>query len=183
METSRSRAKSIQQPINRRSPRILSCVLACLLLLVLANVVVANDKRAAADVFESLKDLAGDWKGADEASAGGTKFEVTAGGHTVIQTEFPGQPHEMKTIYWLQNGELAAKHYCMLGNQPEYRVEATESGGLRFEFVGGTNLDPSQDPHAHEGVMELEDGVLKSEWVFWNKGDAERTQIYRFSRR
>ena len=155
----------------------------CLLFGATTTAVAAKDPSSGAELFDQLKQMAGDWKGADEASAGGTRIEVTAGGHTVIQTEFPGEPHEMKTVYWMQDGELAAKHFCMLGNQPEYRVTATDSGALRFEFVGGTNLDPSKDPHAHEGVMELEDGVLRSEWVFWNKGDAERTQTYRFLRR
>src|SRR5438105_3520584 len=70
--------------------------------------------------FEKLKKLAGTWVAADKDGKPTDQvvsvIKVTAGGSTVHETLFPGQPHEMVSVYHLDKGELVMTHYCALGN-------------------------------------------------------------------
>jgi hypothetical protein len=135
-------------------------------------------------VFEAIKALAGDWSGSYQDGGGNMRFEVTSGGHTVLQTEFPGEPHEMRTLYWLDDGNLVAQHFCMLGNQPRWDVESPDGGAtLRYVFTGGGNLDPAVDQHAHEGVMRIgAGGTLESTWTFWKDGAPSEKNTFRLTR-
>ena len=161
-------------------------VLAALiwLLAVAPTLLAGADPADDAVVFEAIKALAGDWRGTYQGDGGNMRFEITSGGHTVIQTEFPGEPHEMRTLYWLDEGNLVAQHFCMLGNQPRWDVESPDGGAtLRFVFTGGGNLDPAVDQHAHEGVMTIDAaGTLESTWTFWKGGGPSETNTFRLQR-
>ncbi|HVS16474.1 MAG TPA: hypothetical protein VMV46_21370 [Thermoanaerobaculia bacterium] len=157
---------------------------AWLALAAVSPALAAADATGDAAAFEALKALAGEWRGTYGAGGGGMRFEVTSGGHTVVQTEFPGEAHEMRTLYWLEDGELVAQHFCMLGNQPRYEVESADGGAtLRYVFAGGSNLDPETDQHAHEGVLRIGlDDVLESTWTFWKDGGPHETNTFRLER-
>lgn len=168
------------------SPLRLARALLLGLLLVAAApaLVFAADPVDDTDVFEAIKELAGEWAGIYGDGGGKMRFEVTSGGHTVVQTEFPGEHHEMRTLYWLESGNLVAQHFCMLGNQPRWDVESPDGGAtLRFVFTGGSNLDPKVDQHAHEGVMKIgASGTLESTWTFWKDGSAFEKNTFRLER-
>jgi len=154
------------------------------LALVAPPAALAADPADDATVFDAIKALAGEWRGTYDGEGGKMRFEVTSGGHTVLQTEFPGEPHEMRTLYWLDEGNLVAQHFCMLGNQPRWDVESSDGGAtLRYVFTGGGNLDPAVDQHAHEGEMKVgADGSLESTWTFWRNGAPSETNSFRLER-
>lgn len=158
-------------------------VLLALLALLAPTLSAAADPAGDATLFDAIKALAGDWAGSYADGGGEMRFEVTSGGHTVVQTEFPGQRHEMRTLYWLEDGNLVAQHFCVLGNQPRWEIESPDGGEtLRFVFTGGGNLDPTVDQHAHEGVMKIGDGSLESTWTFWKDGTAFETNTFHLQR-
>ena len=81
--------------------------------------------------FARLKTLAGTWKvkfGGNpdagkakdhqekhDASPATVTFRLTGAGSTVVETQFPGQGHEMITMYHLDGQDLRMTHYCARG--------------------------------------------------------------------
>jgi hypothetical protein len=125
----------------------------------------AVDGRAALD---RIKKLAGTWEGTvakPDGPPGVVRYELTAGGNSVVEKLFPGTDHEMLTVYHLDRGVLLATHYCAMGNQPLMKLERATADALEFGFAGGTNLDPAKDVHIHQGRIRFVDGDrLESEW-------------------
>src|SRR5579884_1372977 len=130
-------------------------------MLLLACVVAARGADKAADKtppasthpgFERLKKLASTWVMADADGKPTDQvvsvIRVTAGGSAVHETLFPGQRHEMISVYHLDGADLVMTHYCMLGNQPHMKADPNAPPNqLHFVFAGGTNLDPTKDKH------------------------------------
>src|SRR5262245_22631218 len=125
--------------------------------------------------LETIKKLAGTWlvAGID----GNAIYEVasiikvTAGGSVVHETLFPGQPHEMISIYTANGPDLVMTHYCVLGNQPCMKADGkSPSNQIVFQFTGG-NLDPSQDKHMHEATLTfIDDDHIEVKGIGWENG-------------
>jgi hypothetical protein len=114
----------------------------------------------ASAAFQRVKALAGDWVAAEDGEMVKkgdlvARYAVTAGGSAVVETVFPGQEHEMVTVYHADGPDLVLTHYCVEGNQP--RMRAKNARGTRFEFAfdGGTNIDPTRDRHMHAASLDL----------------------------
>jgi len=160
---------------------MIHCVrLLALALLALALPLAADDKpkpESGKNVgFEKMKKLVGEWVVADDKGKPTdkviTKFRMTAAGSAIEETIFPGEGHEMVSVYHLDKGDLVMTHYCALGNQPKMKLDP-KSGEkeLKFVFVGGTNLDPDKDMHMHEGsIIIVDDDHIESTWQGYDKG-------------
>jgi hypothetical protein len=127
--------------------------------------------RTATPSFERLKALAGEWVAAEDnemAKKGDlvARYAVTAAGSAVVETVFPGSPHEMVTVYHADGPDLVLTHYCMEGNQPRMRARAASGSRFSFAFDGGTNIDPRRDRHMNSAVLELlGPDEIRSEWT------------------
>jgi len=126
--------------------------------------------------LERMKKLAGTWvevgKDGKTTDKVVSVVKVIGGGGVVHETLFPGQPHEMVSVYYVEKGDLVMTHYCVLGNQPRMKADPKSPGNkLRFEFAGGTNLDPSKDKHMHEGTITfVDDDHIEWSGVCWENG-------------
>jgi hypothetical protein len=110
--------------------------------------------------FELFRGLAGEWVAAEDGEMFKkgdvvARYAVTAAGSAVVETVFPGTPHEMVTVYHADGSDLVLTHYCMEGNQP--RMRAKNAKGSRFDFVfdGGTRIDPKKDRHMNSATVEI----------------------------
>jgi hypothetical protein len=145
----------------------------------------AQEKKEspAAAALEKLKKLAGDWT-LGEGKGTSFSYRVVSSGSAVMETLFPGTPHEMITMYHLDGGDLVLTHYCALGNQP--RMKAKLGGDpktLAFEFAGGSNLDPASDRHMHEAkIVFVDDDHMRSEWTTFDKGAKIDTKVFELAR-
>src|SRR5262249_16724647 len=138
-------------------------------LVLFALVVVArNESRAGGKapaqhpMLERLKTLAGTWGMADKDGKPTDQvvsvIKVTAAGSAVHETLFPGQPHEMVSVYYCDGPDLMMTHFCALGNQPRMKADPkSPSNQICFKFAGGSNLDPAKDKHMHEGTVTFID--------------------------
>ena len=103
--------------------------------------------------LERIKTLAGRWEGTsregeNEAQPAAAEYKVTSGGAVVVETLFPGTPHEMVSIYHDQNGTLAMTHYCMLRNQPV--LELSRNDAQLIELTNrGQGLNAPGEMHMH----------------------------------
>ena len=77
-------------------------------------------------------------------------------------------------MYHLDGNDLVLTHYCAMGNQPRMRLvqaSGTDPVELRFEFIGGSNIDPAKDVHMHAGTLILRgDDRLEADWAVYDKG-------------
>src|SRR5947209_17367477 len=126
--------------------------------------------------FEKMKQLAGTWLAADKDGKATDQvvsvIKVTAGGSAVHETLFPGQPHEMVSVYTLDGPDLVMTHYCVLGNQPRMKADpSSPPNQIVFRFAGGTNLDPTKDKHMHEATLTIvSDDRIEVQGTGWENG-------------
>ena len=101
-------------------------------------------------------------------------YEVTAAGTVVLERLFAGTPHEMITMYYMNDQDLLLTHFCAMGNQP--RMKAVRGGDtkvLNFQFLDATNLPSQTAPHMHEGhVQWIDPDHIKSAWTTFIEGKA-----------
>ena len=155
--------------------------LSGLLLLALTVVARGDDKTVKAPAaphagLERMKKLAGTWLEADKDGKPTDNvvsvIRITAAGSAVHETLFPGQPHEMISVYHRDGEDLVMTHYCALGNQPRMKADPkSPPNQLHFQFAGGTNLDPAKDMHMHGGTLTfVDDDHIEFSGVAWAGG-------------
>jgi hypothetical protein len=163
----------------------------CVLALLAAGAAWAADDRVeagaspdqivydAASAFAFLKSMAGTWEGQAKehdhhATADARRVDVrtSAAGSAVIQTLYPGAPHEMLNVFHMDGDTLLFTHYCAAQNAPVMKFEASDQPGvIKFVFAGGTNFDPNVDMHAHEGSFFVKDAdTVASSFITWMNG-------------
>ncbi|MEM7353855.1 MAG: hypothetical protein AAF657_23850 [Acidobacteriota bacterium] len=161
-----------------RASKTLSGVL-CALPLCISLPASAGETGTAQAAFDRLKSLAGTWHGSASEKGGPAMemahiFRVSAGGTVVMETMDPGSPdHEMINMYHLDGDELVLTHYCAGNNQPTMRLAQPlpAANEMRFDFTGGTNLDPAKDEHIHgTRLVFVDDDTLESSWTGYKDG-------------
>lgn len=115
---------------------------------------------ASLPALDRFKALAGEWVAAENAEMFKkgdlvARYAVTAAGSAVVETVFPGSPHEMVTVYHADGSDLVLTHYCMEGNQPRMRARNARGSRFDFAFDGGTNIKPAKDRHMNSASLEF----------------------------
>lgn len=134
--------------------------------------------------FDQLKALLGQWQGhvmTADGPATTVTYELTANGSAVVEKLFPGTPHEMMSVYYIDGNDLVLTHYCAIGNQPRMKLVKTGANPttMTFDFTGGTNLVAATDTHIHGGSIRILDGGrLEEDWSVYTKG--QQTASHRF---
>jgi hypothetical protein len=116
-----------------------------------------NDKKAPAEhEHEGAKGVS---YGSELPVGSGTTFKTIAAGSTVVETYFENTPNEMTLMYHMDGPDtLLANHFCSARNVPQWRfVKTGKPGEIKFDFDGGTNLNPKVDSHAHSSVYQVID--------------------------
>jgi hypothetical protein len=164
---------------------------ACALLGLFATIgpALAADEEGieAKTAFDRMKKLEGEWNLIGGEEHHGDKinkkviYKVTGAGSALMETQFPGNKHEMVTMYHLDGKDLLVTHYCAAGNQPRMKLDRKGSKPDEYSFVfdGGTNLDPAKDMHIHSlRIKFLEGGKVESEWESYV--DGKRADSHKF---
>jgi hypothetical protein len=137
--------------------------------------------------FERLKELAGVWEGTYHLSKEGEKVKVeyrlSSGGSSIVETLFPGTPHEMVSVYFDIKGQLAMTHYCALANQPMMKLQKADAQNLYFIFAGGTNIDSKKDAYMGSLTITFVDkNRIIEKWTLFKEGEARETSVFELSR-
>lgn len=133
--------------------------------------------------WEKIKSLVGEWDG--YAMEGGQKMathisvRMTGDGSAVMHWMAPGTPHEMITMFHMDQAQLLATHYCSAHNQPRLRaLSSSEPAKVVFEFKDGTNIRPG-DGYMRQLVITFVDADHHNEtWGYDNKGKIESGTFY-----
>lgn len=126
--------------------------------------------------LDVVRALAGTWVAVD-ADGNPTdqvvsEAHVSAGGHAVLETLFPGADEEMLTLYYMDEGRLSLTHHCVLGNHPTM-VAQREGDEVVFTCVdAGERCVAARRPlHMHEARFRwLADGRLATAWTSMEAG-------------
>ena len=138
--------------------------------------------------LEHIKNLAGRWEGTTQDGDGepqpaAVDYKVTSGGSAVVETLFPGTPHEMVSVYHDVNGKLAMTHYCMLGNQPQLQLTGGDGQHIELSFADSPGIDAAKDQHMHALTLAWADpDHLTQRWSCYQDGKFDRTTTIAVSR-
>ena len=132
-------------------------------------------EQPAPHLIDRFKALAGEWSA--EGLEGNSdpkltiRYEVTGGGSAVVETLWPGSPHEMRTVYYRDGDDVVLTHYCASGNHPTMRAKGSDGKTLVFAFDRANNFDPAKDGHMHDARFVFEGAdEIRSTWNFWKDG-------------
>jgi hypothetical protein len=124
--------------------------------------------------FEKLTTLAGKHEANTMTRDGEItriEYTVTAGGSTVQERLFAGEPHEMITMYTADGDAVLATHYCSGGNQPTMRLNTAKSNDreLVFDFL---KITGTVTPSYINGVTFhfAENGAVEQDWSHTGEG-------------
>jgi hypothetical protein len=159
--------------------------------------------------YKTLTLLAGDWvlSPADQQEGGATKkgpakklvgtdqtaisFKVIGKGSTLQENLLPGTAKEMSTMYHCNNfkdcSQVQAKHYCAKQNQPELKLDATNTTDrvvvMRCDM--DSSLCNSGEVHVHMIKHELSEDTnqLRTTYTIYKDGKFKKNSIYNFSRK
>jgi hypothetical protein len=143
---------------------------------------------SAADAFAKMKTLVGEWTGKAGEGQGDADarvvYRLTGAGSALVETLFPGLPHEMITVYHLDGDRLMMTHYCAAGNQPRMTLTQTSTPqSLVFAFSGATNLKSDKDMHMHDlSIRFVDPDHIQGEWVSYQDGRKAGTTTFNMTR-
>jgi hypothetical protein len=124
---------------------------------------VVYDAAAAMEFFRSTS---GGWivdtggkEAYGDAHANSSTVKTIAAGSTVMETYLAGSPYEMTVMYHMDGPDkLLMDHFCAARNVPHAEfVKTDKPGEIKFEFKGGTNLNPLVDNHGHGATIKIID--------------------------
>lgn len=140
--------------------------------------------KPAASPLDRIKALAGEWTGKEDMHGQMTDitavYRVVSAGSAVEERLFPGSPHEMVTMFHMDNGALVATHYCALGNQPRMKCTSFDDAKvLKFSFVDCTNMKSPDEMRMGSLVIDVQDADHATwTWTSQEKGkDLEHAQF------
>lgn len=137
------------------------------------------DRAVAEQVFERLKQLAGEWESRSTAGwEGSEQFAVLARGSVVLATfRFKdAQAGGMATVMHMDGDRVLLTHYCEARNQPRLVLSRVEDGGRTaiFTFLDGTNMASRDAGHMDKVVFRFQDNDhYTSQWT-WYQGGQEK---------
>jgi len=163
---------------------------ACLLFIALSMAYAAEGSLppySGSKGFERMKELAGVWEGTSNMPKEGEKvrieYRLSSGGSSVVETLFPGTPHEMVSVYFDNKGQLTMTHYCALRNQPRMKLQKADAKNLNFMFAGGTNIDPKKDAYMRSLTITFVDkNRIIEKWTLFEDGKEKETSVFELSR-
>jgi hypothetical protein len=140
----------------------------------------------AADGWDLLKSLAGDWDAKSSEGQTTMSYQVISNGSAVMETmKRPDGASEMVTIYHRDGSALMATHYCSAGNQPRMRSESLAADGNRivFRFQDVTNLSSPSATHIRGITMTVTDkNHVTQEWSARDNGK-DSTMVFQLTRK
>ena len=138
--------------------------------------------------FERMKTLAGVWEGTSTMMNGTgmpvrVEYRVTGAGSALVETLFPGTPHDMVTVYHDRNGALCMTHYCALGNRPHMALKGSTADTIEMELAPGGEVDANRDTHMHALKVTF-DGAdrIVHEWTLFDAGKKKDVSMFTFNR-
>ena len=157
----------------------------CLLAL---NVYAASPATEVPKELDALKQLAGTWegtsrKGQNPEQKASVVYEITSGGTAVTSKLFPGQPHEMISVYHKEGKSVGMTHFCAAGNAPQMVLKKADGKTMTFEIQKSEGLSSPSESHMHAVTLTMVDAnTLQEEWSQFENGKKTDAVTFNFKR-
>ncbi len=148
-------------------------ILTVLFAFTIASQMYAVPGDGAADQFEKIKSLAGEWQGkrAMDGKTVNATYKLVSNGSTVMETLMPADEPNMVTMYHLNGDKLMMTHYCAVNNQPRMESVSSDDGMVKFELKDITNLATEEDGHMVGMSIAFKDADhITHTWTFKQEG-------------
>ena len=110
-------------------------------------------------------------------------YQVIAGGSAILEKSFPGTPKEMVSLYHEDGGKVVMTHYCAFGNQPEMKLIESTDKMFKFDFTGGTNIDPDKSMYMSSVVFTLTgENEMTQAWGMMTEGKEQSKNVLALTR-
>jgi len=140
----------------------------------------------AAEAFQKMRSLAGEWQGKDEhGNEVKSNFKPMISNTVVMETLDVAGMEEMLTMYSVDGNGISLLHYCPTNNQPHMRAVPASSNvkELVFSFLDAGNLPSIAVGHEHKMVMEFDDlDHITERWTQRRNGK-DTEMIYHLARK
>jgi hypothetical protein len=143
-----------------------------------------RDPAKREQLFAAVKALAGDWTAPmPDGSTAHAHIEPSAGGSVIVETMFPGLPHQMTDAYHLDGNSLVLTHYCGGGNQPRMRATQLQGNTLHFSFDSVTDLAAPDALYMGEMTLELVSATrMVQRWKALKSGEVDHEMVFNYTR-
>lgn len=145
--------------------------------------------------FNRIKTLVGTWEGSSDMGMKGEakkiniQYKLTSNNSAIVETLFPGTPHEMVSVYHDIKGKLSMKHYCAMGNQPLMELSSSDDNIISLDFsandiielISRENIDyiVVDDEVRNSGDFQLNnEEFMKHLKLVYNKEDVQIYSIH-----
>ena len=131
------------------------------------------DRESSAEQLVRFMAMEGNWRivGGDESQGASHNYKTIANGTVVVETAFPGQPHEMITVFHLDGPKLVMTHYCAAGNQPYMVAEHPSGDRVHFRFERASDMVHPDAPHMRDASYHFIDrDRVNTTWQYWEDG-------------
>jgi hypothetical protein len=139
--------------------------------------------------FDRLKQIVGVWEGTTPMGEGKedqkvtVEYRLTSGDSAIVETLFPGTPHEMVSVYYDRDGSLAMTHYCMLGNHPQMALKKADNKNMTFELISNSDIKADTEPHMHSMTISfVDDNNIVEGWTLYEDGKEKETATFNLTR-
>jgi hypothetical protein len=139
--------------------------------------------------FERLKKIVGIWEGTAPMGEGKgdqkvtVEYKLTSGDSAIVETLFPGTPHEMVSVYYDTDGSLEMTHYCALGNRPHMALKKADDKNMTFELISNSDIKADTEPHMHALTISfVDDNNIVESWTLYEDGKVKETATFKLTR-
>jgi len=136
--------------------------------------------------FMKLKALAGKWEGTSimhgQEMKANAEYKVTSAGSALVETIFPGTPHEMVSMYYDSGSKVSMTHYCSLKNRPEFDSVSADGNVIKFKFSEDSTIREGEHHMNSLDVRWIDDDNIVKEWVSKKDGKPEEPTIIHLTR-
>ncbi len=100
---------------------------------------------------QNLASLQGCWRGASrEGVRSEVSYEMGSDGTVLLETQWVDGYPPVHTVYYMDGTDLAAHHFCSIGNQVRLRAKSSREGRrIDFQFQDSTNVQRPRRKQPH----------------------------------
>lgn len=136
---------------------------------------------------KNLASLQGCWRGASrDGVPSEVSYELASDGTALLETQWVEGFPPLLTVYYMDGKDLAAHHFCSLGNQVRMRAKASEDGRqVSFRYRDATNLPRGKRTVMIGTSVQFEDqDRITVDWVLdcSGSGGGEITNTFTYQR-
>lgn len=135
---------------------------------------------------QNLATLQGCWRGASgDGVRSEVSYEMGSDGTALLETQWVDSYPAVYTVYYLDGENLAAHHFCSMGNQVRMRaVQSPDPNRVTFRYQDSTNMPRANQPHMTGTTVQfLDKDRIAVEWAsFCDDGGGEIVTSFSYER-